>query len=107
MLHNRYALIYFIQNVKSLLPFIDSLSIQKICNNYESKVYLKTINWKIKKILLSEPNFIRNGVDKKGIYAVFLIPKRFGWFTEIIDKVGVRGVTKESLLLYNDKVLGI
>lgn len=107
MLHNKYVLIYFIQDVRSLLPFIDSLSVQKICNNYESKVYLKAINWKIKKILLSEPNFVKICLDKEGIYAIFLIPKQFGYLTEIIDKVGVKGVTKESLLLYNDKVLGI
>lgn len=105
MLHNIYASIYFIKDLKSLYPFIDSLSVSEICNNYESKIYLKTINWKIRRILTQESNFVRVGIDKKGIYAIFLIPKKFGYFTEIIDKVGMRGVTKEMLLLYNDKTL--
>ena len=107
MLHNIYAAVYFIRNLKSLFPFIDSLSVSKICNNYESKIYLKTINWKIKKLLMLEPNFVKIGIDKKGIYTIFFIPKKFGYFAEIIDKVGIKGVTKEMLLLYNDKVLGI
>lgn len=107
MLHNIYACVYFINDLKSLFPFIDSLSVSKICNNYESKVYLKTINWKIKKILLSESNFVKTGLDDKGVYAIFLIPKKFGYSAEIIYKVGVKGVTKEMLLLYNNKVLGI
>ena len=99
---NIYSIIYFIEDIKSLIPFIDSLGVQSICDRYESKVYLKTINRKIKRLLLKEPNFVRIGLDKK-VYAVFKVPKKFEHAVNIIDKTGLRGVTKNELLLFNNK----
>ena len=99
---NIYSVIYFIEDLKSLIPFIDSLGVQEICDKCESKVYLKTINRNIKKLLLKEPNFVRIGLDKK-VYAIFRVPKKFEHAVNIINKTGLRGVTKDELLLFNNK----
>lgn len=105
MSDNIYSIIYYIDNVSDLLNYIRTLNIQKIGNNYESKVYLVKINYRIKTLLLSEPNFIRLGLDNNGVYAMFKIPKKYEYLVVIVDKTGYRGMTKEMLFLYNEKAL--
>lgn len=103
---NIYSIIYYIRNSSEVLNHIRNLSIQKLGNNYEAKVYLVRLNENIKKLLLSEPNFIKLGLDDKGVYAMFKIPKKYEYLVIIIDKTGYKGMTKEMLSLYNNKALG-
>jgi len=105
MSDNIYSIIYYIDNVSNLRNYIRTLNIQKIGNSYESKVYLVKINYRIKTLLLSEPNFIRLGLDNNGVYAIFKIPKKYEYLVVIVDKTGYRGMTKEMLFLYNEKAL--
>lgn len=101
MRNNIYSIVYYIDNSSKFLSYIKSLSIQNFGNRYESKVYLTKIDYRIKKLLLSEPNFVKLGLDNKGIYAIFVVPKKYEYLVVIIDKVGYRGMTKEMLSLYN------
>ena len=103
---NIYSIVYYIENPLKIRNYIRSLNILGFDNNYESKMYLTKIDYKIKKLLLSEPNFKKLGLDNKGIYAIFTIPKKYEYLVLIIDKVGYRGMTKEMLSLYNNKALG-
>lgn len=101
MRNNIYSIVYYIDNSSKLLSYIKSLNIQNFGNRYESKVYLTKIDYRIKKLLLSEPNFVKLGLDNKGIYAIFVVPKKYEYLVVIIDKAGYRGMTKEMLSLYN------
>jgi hypothetical protein len=101
MKSNIYSIIYYIKNSSVFRNYIRTLNIQKIGNKYESKVYLTCINYKIKKLLLSEPNFIKLGLDNNGIYAIFIVPKKYEYLVVIIDETGYKGITKEMLSLYN------
>ena len=103
---NIYSIVYYIENPLKVRNYIRSLNISRFGNNYESKMYLTKIDYKIKKLLLSEPNFIKLGLDNEGIYAIFTIPKKYEYLVLIIDKVGYKGMTKEMLSLYNKKALG-
>jgi hypothetical protein len=103
---NIYSIVYYIDNSYKIKNYIRSLDILRFGNNYESKIYLTKIDYRIKNLLLSEPNFIRLGLDDKGIYAIFMIPKKYEYLVVIVDKVGYRGMTKEMLSLYNKKTLG-
>ena len=99
---NIYGAVYYINDLKSLIPFIDSLDIRTVGLNTESVVYLKTINRKIKKLLLNEQYFVRTGLNIKP-YAIFRIPKKFEHIVNVINQVGIKGVTKRELLLYIQK----